>query len=53
MAEDRGEVEAGYYQVDAGALEGCEVGKEIQALLPFREIMGTGDVKYNLYLHGF
>ena len=53
MAEDRGEIEAGYYQVDAGALEGCEVGKEIQALLPFREITGTGEVKYNLYLHGF
>ena len=36
IAEDRSDVETGYYQIDAGSLEGCQIGKNIKALIPFR-----------------
>ena len=35
IAEDRVDIESGYYQIDSGVLAGCISGKEIKVLLPF------------------
>ena len=54
LAEDRKDLEASYYQVDAGALGGCGSGKSIQVLLPFRRLgLQPGKINHNLFLHGF
>lgn len=54
LAEDRADVETGYYQVDSGSLAGCEVGKQIQVLLPFRNQFDQNrQIFFHLFLHGF
>ena len=53
LAEDRHDVEAGYYQIDSGALGNCEPGKNIQVLMPFRNIQYRENFQHNLFLHGF
>lgn len=54
LAEDRSDLEAGYYQVDSGLLGGCEPGKNIQVLMPFRGIgQVPGQIHHQLFLHGF
>ena len=45
-------MEAGYYQVDSGALAACTAGKDISVLLPFRSYF-TGAIKASTFLHGF
>jgi hypothetical protein len=52
FAEDRDHMEAGYYQVDSGALAGCVAGKDISVLLPFRTSF-TGAIKASTFIHGF
>ena len=52
IAEDRDNIEAGYYQVDSGALAGCVAGKDIHVLLPFRTNF-KGSIKALTFLHGF
>ena len=42
LAEDRNDIEAGYYQVDTGPLSGCETGKNVDILLPFRSDFRRG-----------
>ena len=40
--------------MDSGLLGGCEPGKNIQVLLPFRHIgIQPGNINHNLFLHGF
>ena len=55
IAEDRSDFESGYYQVDSGLLGGgCTLNKNIQVLLPFRNIYSQpGLISHNLFLHGF
>lgn len=54
IAEDRRDFESGYYQIDTGALGGCDAGKNIQVIMPFRSIgLVPGQINYNLFLHGF
>lgn len=54
LAEDRRDFEAGYYQIDSGLLAGCDAGKSIQVLLPFRRIgLQPGLINHALFLHGF
>lgn len=38
IAEDRRDFESGYYQIDSGLLGGCDAGKSIQIILPFKRI---------------
>jgi hypothetical protein len=45
-------MEAGYYQVDSGALAGCVAGKDISVLLPFRTYF-TGAIQASTFIHGF
>lgn len=54
LIEDRKDFESGYYQIDTGLLGGCESGKSIQFVLPFKNI-GTkpGFINHALFLHGF
>lgn len=53
FVEDKSEFESGYYQVDTGSLGGCEPGKTIQTLLPFRSISQVSKLHHNVFLHGF
>lgn len=54
LAEDRKDFESGYYQVDSGSLGGCEAGKNIQVILPFRRIgLQPGFINHAVFLHGF
>lgn len=54
LAEDRIDIEAGYYQIDSGPLSGCENGKSIDVLLPFRKIFNHGSqIQHSVFLHGF
>ena len=54
LAEDRADLETGYYQIDSGSLSGCENGKQIQVLLPFRNTYApSSSIKHYLFLHGF
>lgn len=53
LAEDRNDFEIGYYQVDSGSLGGCEAGKNINVLLPFRSTQFYANVNHNVFLHGF
>ena len=54
IAEDRNDVESGYYQVDTGSLGSCSAGKEIEVLLPFRKMNSSGaNINHTLFLHGF
>lgn len=54
IAEDRLDLESGYYQIDTGSLSSCENGKLIDILLPFKSIYQNGiQIKHNLFLHGF
>jgi hypothetical protein len=54
IAEDRSDIESGYYSVDSGALAGCESGKSVQVVLPFRSRFAPGVlIKHSLFLHGF
>lgn len=55
IAEDRKDFESGYYQIDSGLLGGgCSSSKNIQVLLPFRNIgLQNGLINHNLFLHGF
>jgi hypothetical protein len=56
IAEDRNDFQSNYYQIDTGALGGCEAGKNIQILLPFKNsglISGYTNLNYNLFIHGF
>ena len=54
LAEDRSDVEAGYYQIDSGPLSGCENGKMIDVLLPFRRHCNAGQqIHHSVFLHGF
>ena len=52
FAEDKDNIEAGYYQVDSGSLAGCVAGKDIHVLLPFRTFF-DGEIKASTFLHGF
>lgn len=52
FAEDKDNIEAGYYQVDSGSLAGCVSGKDIHVLLPFRTNF-KGAIKAQTFLHGF
>lgn len=52
LAEDKDNIEAGYYQVDSGSLAGCISGKDIHVLLPFRTNF-KGAIKALTFLHGF
>ncbi len=52
FAEDKDNIEAGYYQVDSGSLAGCISGKDIHVLLPFRTNF-KGAIKALTFLHGF
>lgn len=52
LAEDRENIEAGYYQVDSGSLAGCVAGKDIHVLLPFRTNF-KGAIKAQTFIHGF
>ena len=36
LAENRLDLEAGYFQIDTGSLGSCDSGKQIKVLLPFR-----------------
>ena len=53
LVEDRQEIESGYYQIDTGILGGCEPGKTISALLPFRHLSFEGNINHNIFLNGF
>ena len=54
LAEDRSDMEVGYYQIDSGNLSDCDNGKQIQVLLPFRSIFLPGSpINTHLFLHGF
>ena len=53
LAEDRNDLEIGYYQVDSGSLGGCQIGKTITILLPFKSVGLVGNVNHNVFLHGF
>ena len=55
IAEDRKDIESGYYQVDSGSLGGCDQSKNIQVILPFRKIglMTSGLINHTLFLNGF
>ena len=54
IAEDRVDIETGYYQIDSGSLSSCDVGKQIQVLLPFRSVFVPGTpINHYLFLHGF
>ena len=53
LVEDRQDVESGYYQIDSGVLGGCEAGKTIHVLLPFRSINAQGSIPHNVFLQGF
>ena len=46
-------MESGYYQVDSGSLGGCEPGKTIHVMMPFRNTNNTGSLHHNIFLHGF
>lgn len=52
FAEDRDNIEAGYYQVDSGSLAGCISGKDIAVLLPFRTNF-KGAISAQTWIHGF
>jgi hypothetical protein len=52
FAEDKGNIEAGFYQVDSGNLAGCNSGKDIHVLLPFRTNF-KGAIQGLTFLHGF
>ena len=52
FAEDKENIEAGYYQVDSGSLSGCNSGKDIHILLPFRTNF-KGDINALTFLQGF
>jgi len=54
VIEDRTDLESGYYQIDSGPLAGCDNGKSVDILLPFRTYFSQGkQIHYNLFLHGF
>lgn len=54
LAEDRTDIETGYYQIDAGALSGCGINRKIDILLPYRTAFSQRtEIKHQLYLHGF
>lgn len=54
FAETRPEFEAGYYEIDSGRLGGCEAGKDIKVLMPFRKIgLQMGKIEHMLFLQGF
>ena len=54
LAEDRRDLESGYYQVDTKELGGCQPGKNIQLMLPFKQQnFGFGPIQHSLFLHGF
>lgn len=52
FAEDKDNLEAGYYQVDSGSLAGCIAGKDIHILLPFRTYF-EGDILATTFLNGY
>ena len=53
LVEDRHDLESGYYQIDSGSLGGCEPGKNIHVLMPFRNSNNTAVLHHNVFLHGF
>ena len=54
LAEDREDIDSGYYQIDSGLLSGCGSGKEVRVLLPFRKIFAFGTaINHQIFLHGF
>ena len=54
FAEDRSDIEAGYYQVDSGILGGCESGKNLQTFLAFKnESITGGIIHHHVFLQGF
>lgn len=53
FAEDKANIEAGYYQIDSGSLAGCNTGKDIHVLLPFRTNFKGTNIKTATFLHGF
>ena len=40
LAEDRDDIETGYYQIDSGYLSSCESEKSISTILPFQGRFG-------------
>ena len=54
IAEDRVDIESGYYQIDSGVLASCSSGKEAQVLLPFKATFQGGiSITQSIFLHGF
>ena len=54
IAEDRSDIEAGYYQVDSGDLAGCHNGESVDILLPFKNAFAVGaNLKQLTFLHGY
>ena len=54
LAEDRDDIESGYFQIDSGYLSSCDSEKSISAVLPFRNSYSQGvEVHHNVFLHGF
>ena len=54
LADDRNDIELGYYQIDSGTLSGCELGKQIQVLLPFKNVYTAAPpINHYMFLHGF
>jgi len=55
LAEDRVDIETGYYLLDSGYLSSCDSGKSISALLPFQNIYPKNGqtVVHRVFLHGF
>ena len=54
IAEDRRDIETGYYQVDTADLGSCLPGKNIQVSLPFKnQFFPHNPVQHLLFLNGF
>ena len=54
IAEDRNDIDSGYYQIDSGDLGGCHTDGFVQVLLPFKTIFSASQpIRHSIFLHGF
>lgn len=54
IAEDRNDIDSGYYQIDSGHLAGCHIDGQIEVLLPFKTVFNAGQaIEHLVFLHGF